>query len=83
MFICNVWLMMLDISDGCVMLFWSLCVVSVLDFKILIVGDGRGYDGRVDFATRLGSPMVSLNWHVAVAVAVPLLLLLLLLWWLC
>ncbi len=65
--------MLVDISDGCVRLFWILCLVSVLDFKILFVSDGRGHAGPVDFATRLGSPMMSLGMPVAV--------LLLLLWY--
>ena len=61
---------MVDISDGCARLFWILCLVSVLDFKILFVSDGRGHAGPVDFATRLGSPMMSLGLPVAVAIAV-------------
>ena len=36
-----------------------LLLVDALDFTILIVSDGRGHAGPVDFATRLGSPMMS------------------------
>ncbi len=67
----------MDISDGCARLFWILCLVSVLDFKILFVSDGRGHAGPVDFATRLGSPMMSLGMPVAVAELLRLQLLLL------
>ena len=31
-----------------------LLLVDALDFTILIVSDGRGHAGLVDFATRLG-----------------------------
>ena len=43
-----------------------LLLVDALDFTILIVSDGRGHAGPVDFATRLGSPMMSLGIPVAV-----------------
>ncbi len=78
----NLWLELCDINDGCVCLWLCLVLllVDALDFTILIVSDGRGHAGPVDFASRLGSPMMSLGipvaavllllWRAVVAVAV-------------
>ena len=44
--------------------------MDALDFTILIVSDDRGHAGPVDFATRLGSPMMSLGIPVAAIAAV-------------
>jgi hypothetical protein len=62
------WLVLCDINDGCVWLWLCLILllVDALDFTILIVSDGRGHAGPVDFTTRLGSPMMSLGIPVAV-----------------
>jgi hypothetical protein len=43
-----------------------LLLVNAFDWTILIVSDGCGHAGPVDFATRLGSPMMSLGIPVAV-----------------